>query len=140
MAKNTEHRSLSCDLTEAEVKEKADQLASTIKAREEAEAARKRDADKHKDTIKTLDGHIAGLAESVRDRSERRLVECRWERDDQARKMICHRTDTGEVIEKRAMTDEELEEMQPTLFGVEGGKATRGQRRTKASTDAEGVE
>jgi hypothetical protein len=111
-----EYRTLPVSLTEEEIKQKGDVLATRIEERDAIELRRKAAADGFKEELKAISGDINSLARQVRTREEQRVVKCLWERDDSRMSMILVRQDTGEIFESRAMRDDER---QTALFSGE---------------------
>jgi hypothetical protein len=111
-----EYRTLPVSLTEEEIKQKGDVLATRIEERDDIEQRRKAAADGFKEELKAINGDINSLARQVRTREEQRIVKCLWERDDSRMSMILVRQDTGEIVESRAMHDDER---QTALFSGE---------------------
>jgi hypothetical protein len=117
MKKWTEY--LPCQLNSDEVLERASQLSQVLATRKEAEDARKATAKRLKSIVDAHDAEASQLAEAIRDRAERRSVECTERFDLRVNKASVIRCDTGEVISVRTMTSEEIEtHSQATLFEV----------------------
>jgi uncharacterized protein YydD (DUF2326 family) len=107
MEAEIENRTLTCTLTEAELKAKADELAALVDKHNALVDEKKRISAQYKIKIDALKADLDLAAAVVRDRKEVRSVECRWITDFYRNVVKLVRTDTYEEIESRAMTAEE---------------------------------
>ena len=105
--RGTETRTLPCVLTDDELLARGDALARQHAAIKDEEAAQAGEKKRMKEALDELTGEQARLARIVRDKAEPRDVECRIVHDYATQAVQVVRTDTGEVIESRAMTDRE---------------------------------
>jgi hypothetical protein len=111
-----EYRTLPVMLTEDEVKQKGDVLATRIEERAKLDGERKAASERFKEELKEIDGDIGSLARQLRERKEHRVINCMWERDDARFSMVLIRQDTGEIVDTRPMRDDER---QGSLFAEE---------------------
>lgn len=105
--RGTETRTLAVALTDHELLERGDQLARAHQAVLDAKAEQKAAAERAKDTLNELEGAVRRLARVVREKTEPRDVECRIVHDYAAHSVQVVRTDTGEVVASRAMSEHE---------------------------------
>lgn len=108
-----EYRTLPVSLSDDDVKQKGDVLATRIEQLDDIEQRRKASADSFKEQQKEAQGDIASLARQVRTRLEHRVIGCAWERDDARLSMLLVRQDTGEIVETRPMCDDERQHSLP---------------------------
>lgn len=113
---------LGCELTREEQLQKGTEMALLLQRLEETESEAKSVADGYKRDIKKLERTIGDRAEEVRTGIEHRLVECTERGRFREGLVDVIRTDTGEVVRTRPMT--EAEKQQPLPFGAEH-QATR---------------
>lgn len=111
---NTQH--LPVRLTTDELLLRSDELAKTIRERDEAERAMKSAQATAKRKIDLLELDITRLAEVVRDRQENRPVEAREIKNWDRLTMDTIRLDTGEIVGSRSMSPSERN---ASLFPVE---------------------
>jgi hypothetical protein len=111
---NTQH--LPVRLTTDELLLRSDELAKTIRERDEAERNMKAAQATAKRKIDTLELDIARLAEIVRDRQENRPVEVHEIKNWDRLTMDTIRLDTGEIVGSRSMSPSERN---ASLFPVE---------------------
>lgn len=100
-------RDLTCALTREEVEERAQEAAALVERRDQKEADFKEQAKRWKNEISALDVEHRIVSSEVRSRTTVRNVECERVFDYTAGLVIETRTDTGEVINSRKMTDSE---------------------------------
>lgn len=101
-------RKLKCDLSEQEVRERADKLAMLVGEKDSLEDSRKVDSKRRKE-IDQLGATMCRLGIEISTRSEFRNVECVEERDWDDKTVSLVRKDTGEVVESRKMRPDELQ-------------------------------
>lgn len=94
-------------LTHIELLDRGEALALQEKLWREADNERKDVADAYKGKLTKIEGEQARLAAIVRDRQEPRPVVVKQHMDFAAGAVLAIRTDTGEVVRTRAMTDAE---------------------------------
>lgn len=100
-------RDLTCALTREEVEERAQEAAALVERRDQKEADFKEQAKRWKNEISALDVEHRIVSSEVRSKSTVRPVECERVFDYVAGLVIETRTDTGEVINSRKMSDSE---------------------------------
>lgn len=123
---NTQH--LPVRLTTDELLLRSDELAKTIRERDEVERAMKSAQSTAKRKIDTLELDITRLAEIVRDRQENRPVEVTEVKNWLRLTMDTVRIDTGEIVGSRSMSAYERNEALPFVADepprtLEGGPA-----------------
>lgn len=100
-------RELTCELTDEEWGEVA-KLAAEALAKHDSKVEEQKAAAEHaKAVIKDYAAELRRLSQQVRERSVRRPVACERTFDYEQRSVTDKRTDTGEVIYQRPMTDAE---------------------------------
>lgn len=124
----TTHERLLCKLDDSEVNARANDLARTFAARDEAKAKHTAAVAERKAAVDLHESRCKELARIVTDRAEHRLVECVEQHAEDTHEVLTIRTDTGEVLRRRPMT---AEERQPKLFEISGG----GKKGKKAASD-----
>lgn len=100
-------RTLPVELTQAELLDRGEALALGRGSRNEWESDRKETAARYRERLDLLDAEIDRLAGIVREKAEPRPVECRSVRDIERGVVEVVRTDTGEIVESRVMTEME---------------------------------
>lgn len=122
-AKDKELRTenLRCELTDDEIRERADGAALKAHERDRLEDARSVQNKAMKADIDDLDVWIRQLLGEVRTRSIYRDVEVTDSADFKSGTMRTLRLDTGEIVRERALTEEEK---QGKLFELEKGGKT----------------
>jgi hypothetical protein len=105
----TDAEKLPCSLSDDEVRQRGEELARRIRAREELDEARRENQKDYRDRLAELDLEIATLAREVRDRTAYREVGVVMHRNLATRTVEWVRRDTGEVVRQRPMTDDELQ-------------------------------
>lgn len=106
-------QSLPVRLTTDELLLRSDELAKTIRERDETERAMKSAQGAAKRKIDQLELDITRLAEVVRDRQENRPVEVREIKNWDRLTMDTIRLDTGEVVGSRSMSRSERNDELP---------------------------
>lgn len=113
MAFETKHEQLLCKLTEEELKARAHRLASTV-AELEGVALRKKDLTAGLNAEqKRIEAERSHLAMIVREGKESRPVVVEITRDYAHAELVETRTDTGEVVRRRTLTTEEMQQELP---------------------------
>jgi hypothetical protein len=112
-------KKLPVPLTDDEVRHRGEELASKLAALDEIDAALKVAKQEAKAKKEPIAKRVTELKQQIRGRKEARLVECELVRDFDARCAETMRLDTGEVVDTRPLTPEE---MQTQLAVVKGGK------------------
>lgn len=109
---------LPCKLTEVEKVTRGRELTSRMEDRDQVQML----ADEAKAEFKSqIQGHeavIDQLKRIVLDGSERREIECMYHKDFENNTVLTIRTDTGEEVDSRRMTQEERQEMLPMVDGA----------------------
>lgn len=106
-------RSLPVRLTDTELLIKAKELSAKVAELDAVEATKKSVAAECKVKYDTLNSDIHHLAKILRTGREDREIEVQEIRNDPARTIEVVRIDTGEVVESRPMT---INELQKPLF------------------------
>jgi len=111
MATETETitRFLPVPLTPEEFTEKAQELVRIDNEIDDLDAAQKSAAKYTKEKIGGLLSDKRELQEAIKTKQERRPVDCVFEPDFTARVLRLVRLDTGEIVEERTMTADELQ-------------------------------
>ncbi len=124
MPTKTVIRELSVNLNAEEVTELALDLANREIAFLDLETQHRQVKLEWRDKIKMAKGAIKGAAEKIRDKAIRRMVECTEEYTVSNGMIVIKRTDTGEQIEIRKASEDEVkaydDELQGGLFNSEG--------------------
>ena len=89
---------LRCDLSEAEIRDRAENAALAFGEAEESEAELKATAEEQRGQIKRLRARVAELLGAVRERAEYRHVDCVERRNEGEAKVEVIRVDTGEIV------------------------------------------
>lgn len=100
-------RTLPVRLTERELLDRGESLALERFARNHCDAQRKAAAAGFKEQLEVFEAEIDRLAGIVREKAEPRPVACRNVRDMNRGVIEVVRTDTGEIVESRVMTEME---------------------------------
>lgn len=116
-------RMLPVQLTEADLKERGEELAAKVVQLVELKEQKKEEAKAAKERIDALEAQIVALSGVVRAKQEPRAVEVKEVPDVHRKVMEVVRLDTGKVIESRALTPLELEDVlqQRLAFEVHEG-------------------
>lgn len=109
-------------LTETEIKERGRKLAHLYEEIEIAEIGKAAAARASKDRIETLQAEAGAIARVIRSGQEDREVQVQEEKDYSEGVCRMKRLDTGEVVETRAMTPQELQRPLPIDEGEKKGK------------------
>lgn len=105
----SEIKKLPCRLTQEEFNVRATEFASLDGKLDELEAERKRQNDAIKDEIGGVNSERARLRKIVLSRVEERDVPCTWHADWASKSVLLRRDDTGEVVQARTMTADEVQ-------------------------------
>ena len=100
--------------TEEEKREIASDLAQKINEKNELEQKKKEVAATIKAEIETAESQIAQLSTHYNQGYHHKNVKCRVDRNHETKTISYYRTDTGELVDSRRMTQDEL---QQGLFG-----------------------
>lgn len=116
MAEKTEHvvlgkrsEELPCVLSDAEVRECADLLATNRKRQRQVERRKSLAMNDFKTTLAEIDDAIDSLAESIKSQKTTRAVDCEERAFPELGKAVLVRLDTGAEVRSRALTARELE-------------------------------
>lgn len=107
MELHKEDRNLKCLLTDEEVLTYSREMAKTQQDKGETEAEKKKVMSGYTDRINQADLALSVLARKVADGFEHRTVPCEWTFDWDNDKKLLYRTDTGELVEARGITEGE---------------------------------
>lgn len=125
MGKRFVHKELAVELSTKEVNKMAHDLANRQIAFMDLITQHKAIKMAWRDKLAHAQGAIKDLAEGIRDKARLEMIECSEEFDPSSQKIIVTRCDTGERIEFRAASEDEiLEYEQDTLQGdllMDGG-------------------
>ena len=104
-----ELHNLECELTPTEHTERSNKLARALGKKDELEGELEKFRSRNKAETKDVEADIRHLAKIVRTNKERRQVKVHIEKDliDKIERIM--RTDTGEIIETRHLTEQELQ-------------------------------
>ncbi len=123
MPSKTVIRELSVNLNVEEISELAHDLANREIAFMALEIQKKQIYLEWRDKIKMAKGAIKG-AEKIRDKAVRKMVECTEDYTVSTGMIVLRRNDTGEQIEIRKASEDEVkaydEELQGDMFNSEG--------------------
>lgn len=100
-------RDLRCQLTEEEVNDRGQELARMHGRYGRMLSEHKAAKAKMRDDEKDLEMLISGKAYDVRSKTEERVVECEWQADYDRQLAVLVRTDTGEEIKTRELTEDD---------------------------------
>lgn len=112
-----ENRNLVCILTDDELDLARDEIARVTSEQERLEDEKKSVTSSYKDKIDRCVLDMRTIARKITTKQEVRGVECVWEFDYRKAMATLIRPDTGEVVDKRAMTAEELQYKLPKAAG-----------------------
>ncbi len=103
-------RMLPVRLSRPELDERSRALASSVDKLADLERRKKVATAAFKLDLDEVLEQQRQLAQAVRDEAEDRLVKCKWVQVFEQRLVQLVRLDTGEIVESRAMSVEELQE------------------------------
>jgi hypothetical protein len=89
------------------MRDRADKLGHVVQQRDAFEESMKAEAKTQRETLKGLDRELRKLSSVIRERAEWREVKCERRVNYTTGVVTDVRLDSGEVIEERAMTDDE---------------------------------
>jgi hypothetical protein len=101
---------LPCNLSDAEINDKALKLASLHQQKTEVEEKKKTAMDEFKAKLKKIDGDIHYLSNMINSGKESRNVQCRLEYRWAEGKKILIRLDTGEIVSEEVIPDFERQQ------------------------------
>ena len=104
---DTQEERLPCALTESELRARGEEIAKLIGDQEVEELEKKDSADTHNAEIKKLQTKQAQLAQELRERREYRWIPVKKVRVENTHLIQWIRTDTGEIVRERPMTEDE---------------------------------
>lgn len=134
-------RDLEVALTDSEMLKRNEELLAAMQARDDLIAAKSEATSNINASIKLAAQHVKELASALRNKKEKREVDCIERMIFPTNTVEIVRTDTGAVVEKRAMTPDER---QPVLFDapltatvgeIAGGKKGKPLAREAAPED-----
>lgn len=102
-------RDLIVKLTDDEVRIYSEELARITSLQAEAEDEKKAVTSGFKDKIDRFIADARTMARKISTRQELRGVDCEWVLNFEAQKAFLHRKDTGEIIDTRKLTEEEMQ-------------------------------
>ena len=128
-------RELPCNLSDAEIRERGDEIAGlvvTLTERETEEAARRKEV---KDELEDTRKRVTKLGREISTRTTRREIECvtEWHLEDKMAVVI--RVDTGEIIHREPLTPAQL---QAELFEGEEPVPTEPRATTRRGKPLDG--
>lgn len=106
-------REIKCDLTDAELLRKGQEMAELQRKKELVEIAKKDSASSYKTEIDGLESKLSRLCSTIRDKYEMRQVNCREVKDFSRKKRVIIRCDTDEEIELHDMTPADMQQKLP---------------------------
>src|SRR5262249_29735219 len=120
-------RDLPCRLSDSEIQAMGEQLADLELEYKRVDEERKTRAAEFRDQLESINNRIGILSREIQAREQVRQVECGIGRNERLGLIETVRWDTGEVIDRRAMTAEERQkdlfrdevEAEPSGFGEE---------------------
>ena len=98
---------LRCDLSEAEVRDRADQAARAFGEAAESEVELTAIGTEMRGQIKRLRAQVGELLRAVREAAEYRPVDCVERRNEGEANVEVVRVDTGEIVRSRPFTQDE---------------------------------
>jgi hypothetical protein len=105
-----ETRTLPVRLTEDEITQRGRAIAKFVKDQTEIEEAKKTAMSGFKEKLDVCAESIGKLSRSITTGEEDREVECHWNKDFGRRVADLIRNDTGEVVETRPLSADEMQE------------------------------
>lgn len=117
-----ETRTLAVALTEDELKAISAALARVCVDLGKVEEEKKTANSGFKHRADSLMSQMVVYSDQVNERRKWADVVCYWEPDYENKKMVCTRQDTGEVVEQRDMTKDELQLKLPLASKKSGRK------------------
>lgn len=105
----TSEQSVKHNFSGEEKKELAKTIAEKVSKKHEVEDDKKATMSSFKSTLDTLEMEINSCANKIQDGYEMRLMECREERDYKRKVVNFYRIDTGELVQQRPMSSDEMQ-------------------------------
>lgn len=99
-----ETMSCKCEFTQEELHEKVEELAKKIDEKESIEDHKKEIVAQLNADIKAIDNRVKVLGTHLRNKYEFRMIKCEVFRDYERNKVVYTRTDTGEIVRTKNMT------------------------------------
>lgn len=118
----TSDRQLPCQLSQTELLAKGDEVSKTDAKLSELRVKKKTTTDELTSEIKGLEGAMKQMHQQIRTRSETREVRCEDIADFKNGIVRTIRTDTGKIVETRALLSHERQPGLPGLTPIDGGK------------------
>ena len=113
----TVYRELDVELSSEELRAIADDLANRQIAYMALKAAHRVYLMEARNSLKNAEGAIEDAAIAVRDKRKKEMVPCIEEYDHGSQKITLRRQDTGDRVEIRAASEEEIQEHEDVLQG-----------------------
>lgn len=129
---------LKCELSAAEVAQRADRAATVLAARDEKVAEAKAAAKHAKGVVETLESELRTLSGEVRSRATFRRVECERRYNYRRGLVTVTRLDTRSVVEERKMTEVERQMHLPFPDPETNGDAPQARPRVDGKSRAAG--
>lgn len=105
MSKNTEIRSLQCELTQSEFMDRSKELATNHGEQTKLESDKATLSGK----ISKVKKEILRISRVVEAGKENREIECKWNFDYEHGEKSLIRRDTGEIIATKSLTQQEMQ-------------------------------
>jgi hypothetical protein len=102
-------QTLKVKLTDDELLKYGDDLAKLTDEMKDIEDAKKEAASNFKAKLDVIEGEIHRVSAKIRDKQELRLVKCVEQSDSETKRVNTVRSDTGEIVSWRNMTQEEMQ-------------------------------
>jgi len=115
-------RSLPCALNDCELADRRDKVVNLLSQIDALEEQKREVSSGLATEIKTAKATLKGTAKEIRERSTMRDVECKEHKDDVRFCVDWIRQDTLEVVESRAMTEDEIARAKQGKLKLEGPK------------------
>lgn len=100
-------RDMTCALTREEIEECAQSMSRQLSERDIWEAQIKEQSKRDKSKLKDMETEVRRLSNSIRDKSELRLVDCERQLNWTTGRVTDVRLDTGAIVAERDMTEQE---------------------------------
>lgn len=131
-------RELPVPLTDEELKERGQELAEKMREVDQAEQAKKDAAAHHKQIVERLTAEASDMARVIRAGKVERSVKCYTEHDLEKEVARVVRCDTGEVVETRTLSRDELNDLRQGKLFKEPAPAAEGEGEGEGEGEEEG--